>query len=109
MLPASEIPREKELAIRRSFKSDESLLTRISIGATGARQVYENLKRQGHRPLELERGSMSFKIWKKIKIRHILLTDVGNTVLDIFAGSNTTGAVAERLGRKWIAFELEGT
>lgn len=35
------------------------------------------------------------------------LTDVGDTVLDIFAGSNTTGAVAEALGRKWIAFEIE--
>jgi site-specific DNA-methyltransferase (cytosine-N4-specific) len=28
-------------------------------------------------------------------------------VLDIFAGSNTTGAVAERLGRRWLAFELD--
>ena len=28
-------------------------------------------------------------------------------VVDIFAGSNTTGAASERLGRKWIAFELE--
>lgn len=35
------------------------------------------------------------------------LTDVGDTVLDIFAGSNTTGAAAESLGRHWIAFELE--
>jgi len=35
------------------------------------------------------------------------LTDVGDTVLDIFAGSNTTGAVAEVWGRKWIAFEIE--
>lgn len=35
------------------------------------------------------------------------LTDVGDTVLDIFAGSNTTGAAAESLGRKWIAFELK--
>ncbi len=35
------------------------------------------------------------------------LTDAGDTVLDIFAGSNTTGATAERLGRRWIAFELE--
>ena len=35
------------------------------------------------------------------------LTDVGDTVLDIFAGSNTTGAVAEALGRRWIAFEIE--
>ena len=35
------------------------------------------------------------------------LTDEGDTVLDIFAGSNTTGAVAEALRRNWIAFELE--
>jgi site-specific DNA-methyltransferase (cytosine-N4-specific) len=33
------------------------------------------------------------------------LTLPGDTVLDIFAGSNTTGHVAEREGRKWIAFE----
>ncbi len=35
------------------------------------------------------------------------LTDVGDNVLDIFAGSNTTGAVAEALGRRWIAFEID--
>lgn len=34
-----------------------------------------------------------------------LLTDPGDTVLDIFAGSNTTGAAAEDAGRRWIAFE----
>jgi len=33
------------------------------------------------------------------------LTDPGDYVLDIFAGSNTTGATAEGLGRKWLAFE----
>lgn len=35
-----------------------------------------------------------------------LLTDDGDLVLDPFAGSNTAGAVAERLGRTWIAAEL---
>lgn len=34
-----------------------------------------------------------------------LLTDPGDLVLDPFAGSNTTGAAAERLGRRWISFE----
>ncbi|HLW82532.1 MAG TPA: site-specific DNA-methyltransferase [Candidatus Acidoferrales bacterium] len=34
-----------------------------------------------------------------------LLTDPSDLVVDIFAGSNTTGAVAERLGRHWRAFE----
>ncbi len=33
------------------------------------------------------------------------LTDLGDWVLDPFAGSNTTGASAERLGRNWIGFE----
>ena len=33
------------------------------------------------------------------------LTEPGDTVLDIFAGSNTTGWVAEKLSRKWIAFD----
>ena len=33
------------------------------------------------------------------------LTELGDLVLDPFAGSNTTGAVADKLGRKWIAIE----
>ncbi len=35
-----------------------------------------------------------------------LLTDEGDLVVDPFAGSNTAGAVAERLGRRWVAIEL---
>lgn len=35
-----------------------------------------------------------------------LLTDESDLVVDPFAGSNTTGAVAEQLGRRWLAFEV---
>ncbi len=35
-----------------------------------------------------------------------LLTEPGDLVLDPFAGSNTTGRCAERLERRWLAFEL---
>jgi DNA modification methylase len=35
-----------------------------------------------------------------------LLTEDGDIVLDPFAGSNTTGAVAESLGLRWIAIEM---
>ena len=35
------------------------------------------------------------------------LTDENDLVLDPFAGSNTTGFVAESLNRKWISFELD--
>ena len=35
------------------------------------------------------------------------LTDERDLVLDPFAGSNTTGAEAERLGRRWLALEAD--
>jgi len=35
------------------------------------------------------------------------LTNPGDVVLDPFAGSCTTGAVAENLGRRWIAIDRE--
>ena len=37
------------------------------------------------------------------------LTEPGDTVLDIFAGSNTTGSAAEKLDRRWMAFEKDHT
>jgi site-specific DNA-methyltransferase (cytosine-N4-specific) len=35
------------------------------------------------------------------------LTSVGDVVVDIFSGSNTTGYVAECLGRHWLSIELD--
>jgi site-specific DNA-methyltransferase (cytosine-N4-specific) len=35
------------------------------------------------------------------------LTDPGDLVLDPFAGSNTTGYVAEKFNRKWVAIEID--
>lgn len=64
------------MANRRSYKSDVSFLEKISIGAVGTHRVYEDLRQQGHIPIELERGSMSFKIWKAIKIKRIRVPDI---------------------------------
>ena len=36
-----------------------------------------------------------------------MLTDPGDVVVDIFAGSNTTGMVAEAEGRRWMAFDMD--
>jgi site-specific DNA-methyltransferase (cytosine-N4-specific) len=36
-----------------------------------------------------------------------LLTEPGDLILDPFAGSCTTGSVAERLGRRWIGVEIQ--
>lgn len=35
-----------------------------------------------------------------------MLTDTDDFVVDIFSGSNTTGKVAEELGRKWLSIDL---
>jgi len=35
------------------------------------------------------------------------LTDPGDLVVDLFAGSNTTGMVAEAEGRRWLAFDSD--
>lgn len=61
---------------RRSFKTDESFLEKISIGAVGTLKVFNDLVKQGHNPIELERGSMSFKIWKGIKIKRVRVPDI---------------------------------
>jgi hypothetical protein len=34
------------------------------MGAIGTQQVFAVLKKLGHRSIELERGSMNYKIWK---------------------------------------------
>jgi hypothetical protein len=60
----------------KSFKSDISFLEKISMGATGVIAVIKDLKKQGHVPIELERGSTSFKIWKNIKIKRIRVPDI---------------------------------
>jgi len=64
------------MANRQSLKTDVSFLEKISIGATGTKKVFDDLKHQAHAPIELERGSMSFKIWKGIKIKRVRVPDL---------------------------------
>lgn len=55
-------------------------------------------------------GGVKFPKGKKpeLLIKRILdlVTDEGDLVLDSFAGSGTTGAVAHKMGRRWIMIEL---
>ena len=55
-------------------------------------------------------GGVEFKNGKKPEalIRRVLemTTSPGDLVLDSFAGSGTTGAVAHKMGRRWIMVEL---
>jgi site-specific DNA-methyltransferase (cytosine-N4-specific) len=65
---------------------------------SNSRYIRES-KRQGQKvhparfPAELPRFFVQF------------LTEPGELVLDPFAGSNTTGAIAEQLGRRWLSIE----
>lgn len=63
------------MAIRRSFKNDDSFLEKLCIGAYGTKAVISDLSNQGHKPIELERGSTNFKIWKNIKIKRLRVPD----------------------------------
>lgn len=46
-----------------------------------------------------------FRVFAEFYIK--FLTDENDTVLDLFAGSNTTGFVAETLQRRWLSFEID--
>jgi DNA modification methylase len=61
-------------------------------------RICKTLARDGHParfPADLPRFFIKF------------LTDPGDIVVDIFSGSNTTGCVAEELGRKWLSVESD--
>lgn len=58
------------------FKSDESFLAKLAVGAAATKAVMTRLRTLGFDPVELERGSTGFKIWKKIKIKRIRVPDI---------------------------------
>ena len=59
-----------------NFKSDDSFLRKLAVGAAGTNTTIERLRDMGFNPIELERGSTGFKIWKKIKIKRVRVPDI---------------------------------
>jgi site-specific DNA-methyltransferase (cytosine-N4-specific) len=89
--------------IREGFSKDKGgsippNLIRVGNNESNSNYIKES-KRLGKKihparfPAELPRFFIEF------------LTDAGDLILDPFAGSNTTGAVAEQLGRRWVGVE----
>jgi hypothetical protein len=62
--------------VANNFKSDDSFLRKLAVGAAGTNATISQLKALGFNPIELERGSTGFKIWKKIKIKRVRIPDV---------------------------------
>lgn len=58
------------------FKTDDSFLRKLAVGAAGTNTTIHRLKQMGFNPTELERGSTGFKIWKKIKIKRVRVPDI---------------------------------
>jgi len=72
----------------------------LVLSNTGSREKYLDYCRR--RNLQLHPARMPADL-AEFFIK--FLTTSGNVVLDPFAGSNTTGSVAESLKRRWIAVE----
>jgi hypothetical protein len=76
----------------------------LSIANTRANDPYQAYCRENG--LEMHPARMPERL---VEFFVEFLTVPGDRVLDPFAGSNTTGSVAERLGRKWISIEANPT
>lgn len=85
------------------FANDESPGSIVKFTGThwdaGYREYCKSLDLPAH-PARMQASLAAFFIQ--------FLTDVDDLVLDPFAGSNTTGAVAEELDRRWISVEADG-
>ena len=65
-----------QMPLPPAFKTDESFLENLAMGAAANQRTLADLERQGHQPLELERGSMSFKVWKTKKMKRLRVPDI---------------------------------
>ena len=60
-----------------SFKTDDSFILKLATGAVATKRTFERLSAEGHDLVELERGSLSFKLWRKnIKRKRLRVPDL---------------------------------
>jgi site-specific DNA-methyltransferase (cytosine-N4-specific) len=85
--------------VSRQPDEPEATLVVANTGSNGAYQRACRAAQVKRHPARMPEGLVEFFVR--------FLTDPGDLVLDPFAGSNTTGAVAETLGRRWLAVERD--
>jgi len=78
------------------------LLEVLPIANTRSHDPYQAYCRE--HGIELHPARMPTKL---VEFFVLFLTDPGDRVLDPFAGSNTTGLVAQQLDRKWLSIEVD--
>ncbi len=91
--------------MRKLFKSEAKL-------GMSSPSIWSDLAFNQHASSEMEGlfgEKASFETPKPEALLHRIIhmaSDAGDLVLDSFAGSGTTGAVAHKMGRRWIMIEL---
>lgn len=111
--------KDMERLIKRGVKktvrpSGHNITTKFNMDCGGA--IPGNLIESGNNESNSGYIKLSKKLGKKIHPARFpsalpeffikFLTDEGDLIMDPFAGSNTTGSVAENFGRKWISVEI---
>lgn len=64
------------MAQRNAFKTNSSFFRMLAVGAVGAQAVQDYLNSQGHNIIELERGSLSTRIWRDVKRKRVRIPDL---------------------------------
>lgn len=64
------------MAQRNAFKTNASFFRMLAIGAVGAKAVQAALNARGHDIVELERGSLSTRIWRDVKRKRVRIPDL---------------------------------
>lgn len=94
--------------VRQPYKNlnDKRIKKRISEGKTGAK-LYDWWEIQQVKNVSKEKTSHPCQIPEEL-IKRIILTTVitGQTIIDVFGGSGTTGKVAEDLGFNSVMYEV---
>ena len=111
-------------SLLKSVKKDENGDLYYKRGRTGTNNPWAHDPRFLRTMLDVEKGVLCSDVWDEVKSYQVpkiekqdyptqkhekILTRIisassesGDLILDIFAGSGTTAAVAEKLGRRWI-------
>lgn len=64
------------MAQRNAFKTNSSFFRMLVVGAVGARAVQQYLNSLGHDVVELERGSVTTRIWRDVKRKRVRIPDL---------------------------------
>ncbi|ART20890.1 site-specific DNA-methyltransferase [Corynebacterium striatum] len=92
--------RRKSWLAEMSGKTPTNLLTHLTVGHTDTAAKETRALFPGQSPFATPKPERLLE-----RIIHIA-TNPGDIVLDVFAGSGTTAAVAQKMGRRWVTCEL---